>query len=62
MPEWHEPEITVPMGLWDLQASDKGLERVPDEAVMSALSDELSRWPACCEAPDLPLQEPVPYP
>jgi hypothetical protein len=62
MPEWHEPEITVPMGLWDLQASDEGLERVLDEDVMSALCDELGRWPACCEAPDLPLLEPVPYP
>jgi hypothetical protein len=62
MPEWHEPEVTVPMGLWDLQRSDAGLERVPDKEAMNALREEMIAWPASREAIDRVPPRPVPYP
>ena len=62
MPEWHEPEVTVPMGLWDLEPGERGLERVPNEAVMGALREEAARWPARADADDFPPARPIPYP
>jgi hypothetical protein len=62
MPEWHEPDVTVPMGLWDLQPGAAGLERVPAAEVIGALGQETRRWPARLGARDRPRAEPVPYP
>jgi hypothetical protein len=62
MPEWHEPEVTVRMGVWDLEPGEDGLERVPDEELLSALRDEMARWPACPDAPDIPPARHIPYP
>jgi len=62
MPEWHEPEVTVPMGLWDLEPGERGLERVPNEAVMGALREEAARWPARADAHDFLPARPIPYP
>jgi hypothetical protein len=62
MPEWHEPEVTVPMGLWDLEPGEDGLERVPDEALLGALRDEMKRWPARPEARDTPPRRNIPHP
>jgi hypothetical protein len=62
MPEWHEPEVTVPMGLWDLQPGATGRERVPAAEVIEALREERRRWPARPGARDRPRAEPVPYP
>jgi len=62
MPEWHEPEVTVPMGLWDLEPGERGLERVPNEAVIGALREEAARWPARADADDFLPARPIPYP
>lgn len=62
MPEWHEPEVFVRLGLWDLKSGEIGLERVPDEALMDALCTEMDRWPACRDARDHPPARPIPYP
>lgn len=62
MPEWHEPEVTVPMGLWDLEPGVHGLARVPDRAAMRALREEMTRWPACPHARPCPPARLVPYP
>ena len=62
MPEWHEPEVIVRMGLWDLEHGENGLERVPDEELLGARCDEMSCWPACPDAPNLPLSRHIPYP
>jgi hypothetical protein len=62
MPEWHEPEVTVRMGLWDLERDEDGLQRVPDEDTLHALRDETARWPACPSARDVLPAEPIAYP
>jgi hypothetical protein len=62
MPEWHEPDVRVPMGLWDLEPGEDGLQRVPDEVTLDALSTEISRWPANPRARDLPRRQLVAYP
>jgi hypothetical protein len=62
MPEWHEPEVMVRFGLWDLEPGEDGLERVPDEETLSALCDEMDRWPARPDAPDIPPRRSIPYP
>jgi hypothetical protein len=62
MPEWHEPEVTVPLGLWDLTPGENGLERISDEAVMGVLRHEIGRWPARADARDFPPPRPIPYP
>jgi hypothetical protein len=61
MPEWHEPEVTVPLGLWDLVPGETGLERVPDEALLGVLRRESARWPARAGSRNT-LPRPVPYP
>jgi beta-glucosidase/6-phospho-beta-glucosidase/beta-galactosidase len=62
MPEWHEPEVTVRMGLWDLERDEEGLQRVPDEDTLRALLDETARWPACSHARDVLPAAPIAYP
>jgi hypothetical protein len=62
MPEWHEPEVMVRMGLWDLEQGENGLERVPDEELLGTLLDEMSRWPACPNTPDVLAARHIPYP
>jgi hypothetical protein len=39
MPEWHEPGLFVPMGLWDLGGED-GLDRIPCDPALAALAEE----------------------
>lgn len=62
MPEWHEPWVTVPMGLWDLEPCERGLERIPDEASLTVLRQEFARWPARAAARDRLPAQPIPYP
>lgn len=43
MPEWHVREEWALMGLWDLEARDGHLARVPHEPALTALRDAQSR-------------------
>jgi beta-glucosidase/6-phospho-beta-glucosidase/beta-galactosidase len=62
MPEWHEPEVTVRMGLWDLEPDEEGIQRVPDEDVLRALREEMARWPARPHARDFSRERAIAYP
>jgi hypothetical protein len=42
MTEWHEPELFVPMGLWDLVADGDGIRREANVELLAAL--ERARW------------------
>jgi hypothetical protein len=62
MPEWHEPEVTVQLGLWDLEPAEGGLARIPHEQALTVLREETDRWPARPDARDHKTEHPVPYP
>ena len=62
MPEWHEPDVIVRLGLWDLEPGDSGLERNPDAELLGALREEMRRWPAHPQARVRLSARPIPYP
>ena len=44
MPEWHEPETWVRMGLWDCVPDGKTLRRVPDSQVFGEYYEAVKRF------------------
>jgi hypothetical protein len=62
MPEWHEPDVSVQMGVWDLEPDEEGMRRVPAEEMVQALREETTRWPARRHGRDVPVGHAIAYP